>query len=61
MPAARPLLERLGELGQELMGTALSGLDDASVSSMLADLSAVKENLRDAVQQRSLSEERSYG
>jgi len=60
-PAARPLLERLGELGQELMGTALSGLDDASVSSMLADLSAVKENLRDAVQQRSPSEERSYG
>src|ERR1700723_4654489 len=26
-PAARPLLERLGSLGDELMGTALAGVD----------------------------------
>src|SRR5215470_5054731 len=42
--AARPLLDRLGELGEELMGTALSGLDDAAVASLLANLSTVKEN-----------------
>ena len=60
--AARPLLERLGMLGHDLMGTALDGLDDASVASLLADLSAVKENLRQAVQRRpSAAEEQSYG
>lgn len=62
-PAARPLLTRLGVLGQELMGTALEGLSEASVASLLTDLSAVKENLRHAVQRRSSSpiEEQRYG
>jgi MarR family transcriptional regulator for hemolysin len=60
-PAARPLLDRLGELGQELMATALEGVDDAAVAALLAGLSAVKENLRDAVQRRSSAEERRYG
>lgn len=60
--AARPLLQQLGELGQDLMGTALEGLDDPSVTVLLAQLSTVKENLRQAVQRRpSPAEERSYG
>lgn len=60
--AAGPLLTRLGVLGHDLMGTALSGLSDAAVASLLADLSAVKENLRQAVQRRpSPAEEQSYG
>ncbi len=59
---AGPLLTRLGVLGQDLMGTALGGLSDASVASLLADLSAVKENLRQAVQRRpSPAEEQRYG
>ena len=60
-PTARPLLEHLGELGQHLMATALDGLDDAAVAALLANLSAVKENLRDAVQRRSSTQERRYG
>ena len=60
-PVARPLLERLGDIGQDLMATALSGLDDAAAASLLANLSAVKENLRDAIQRRSSTQERRYG
>jgi MarR family transcriptional regulator, transcriptional regulator for hemolysin len=60
--AARPLLERLGVLGQDLMETALSGLDDRAVASLIGDLSIIKENLRHAVQRRSSpAEERRYG
>jgi len=63
-PAARPLLEKLGELGEDLMATALVGVEPESVEQMVAQLGVVKENLRQAIQQRSVSEpagERSYG
>lgn len=60
--AARPLLERLGVLGEDLMETTLSGLDDDAVASLIGDLSIMKENLRHAVQRRSPpAEERRYG
>src|SRR5258708_2841649 len=49
---ARPLLERLTELGEDLMETALAGLDRAEVAALLARLSTVKENLRQAVQKK---------
>jgi MarR family transcriptional regulator, transcriptional regulator for hemolysin len=49
-PAAKPLLERLGDLGEELLGTALAGLDAPVVEQMLENLSMVKENLRQAIQ-----------
>jgi MarR family transcriptional regulator for hemolysin len=49
-PAAQPLLERLGDLGEELLGTALAGLEGPVVEQMLENLSAVKENLRQAIQ-----------
>src|SRR6516225_9637854 len=45
-PAARPLLEQLGELGEELMTTALAGVDRDSIERMVAQLATVKENLR---------------
>ena len=51
-PGARPLLERLSELGEDLMQTALAGLQPADVNSLLAHLSTVKENLRQAVQRK---------
>lgn len=63
-PAARPLLEKLGELGEELMATALSGVAPESVEGMIAQLGIVKENLRQAIQQRGVGEaaaERRYG
>jgi MarR family transcriptional regulator, transcriptional regulator for hemolysin len=63
-PAARPLLERLGELGEELMTNALAGVDRATVELMVGQLATVKENLRQAIQQRHASgatEEHRYG
>jgi MarR family transcriptional regulator for hemolysin len=64
MPAARPLLEKLGALGEDLMGTALVGVERDSVERMIAQLGVVKENLRHAIQQRSGGDaagERRYG
>ena len=63
-PAARPLLEKLGDLGEELMGTALSGVDRESVERMIEKLGVVKENLRQEIQQRTAGDaegERRYG
>ncbi|HEX4040874.1 MAG TPA: MarR family transcriptional regulator [Xanthobacteraceae bacterium] len=50
--AARPLLERLGVLGDELMGTTLAGVDRESVERMVAQLAIAKENLRHAIQNK---------
>jgi MarR family transcriptional regulator for hemolysin len=51
-PAARPMLERLGDLGDELMGTALAGVQREAIEKMVAQLAIVKENLRQAIQQK---------
>jgi len=59
-PAARPLLARLTELGEELMQTALAGLSGPEIGSLLAQLSTVKENLRQAVQRRPSGLDRRY-
>jgi MarR family transcriptional regulator, transcriptional regulator for hemolysin len=60
--AARPLLERLGDLGDELMGTALAGVEREAVEKMVGLLATVKENLRQAIQQRAAGAgERRYG
>jgi len=61
-PAARPLLERLSVLGEELMGTALAGLDPSEIAMLLANLSTVKENLRQAIQRKAAAQpEQRYG
>jgi DNA-binding MarR family transcriptional regulator len=63
-PAARPLLEKLGDLGEALMLTALQGVAHESVEQMVVQLGIVKENLREAIQHRSAphaAEERHYG
>jgi MarR family transcriptional regulator for hemolysin len=49
MPAARPLLERLAELGKAMMTTVLEGLDPKSNERLLRDLGLVKDNLRSAI------------
>ena len=54
-PAARPLLERLTDLGEELMAMALAGVDRDAVERMLAQLATVKENLRAAIGQRAVA------
>jgi MarR family transcriptional regulator, transcriptional regulator for hemolysin len=48
----RPLLERLGDLGEELMNTALAGVDREAVERMVAQLAIVKENIRHAIQNK---------
>ncbi len=63
-PAARPLLEKLGDLGEDLMATALAGVERDSVEQMVAKLGIVKENLRQAIAQRTAADgagERRYG
>jgi MarR family transcriptional regulator for hemolysin len=65
-PAARPLLERLGDLGEEMMTTALAGVTRESAEQIVAQLAIVKENLRQAIQQRNAGTaaaagERHYG
>jgi len=50
--AARPLLDRLGNLGDDLMATALAGVEREAVEKMVGQLATVKENLRQAIQQR---------
>ena len=49
MPAAKPLLDRLSDLGADMMETVLDGLSATSIERMLKELSAVKDNLRSAI------------
>ena len=51
-PAARPLLAQLAVLGETLMANALAGLSHAETEALLARLTTVKDNLRQAVQKR---------
>ena len=46
---ARPLLERLSALGEDMMGTVLEGLDAKSMERLLRDLDLMKDNLRSAI------------
>jgi MarR family transcriptional regulator, transcriptional regulator for hemolysin len=62
--AARPVLERLGELGEDMMTTTLNGVSRESVEQIVAQLAIIKENLRQEIAQRSAAgagEEKRYG
>jgi len=48
-PQARPLMDRLADLGQDLMGTVLEGFDVKTIERMIAELADVKENLKVAI------------
>ena len=60
-PAARPLLERLTVLGEDMMGTVLVGLDAKTSERMLRDLGLVKENLRAAINRSPTQQEAAAG
>ena len=64
-PAARPLLERLAVLGEDLMATALAGLAPSERDALLGRLNLVKENLRKAIHKQHADKdtdlERDYG
>src|ERR1700757_3314048 len=42
--AARPMLEQLGALGEDMMDTALAGVSRETVEQIVAQLAVVKEN-----------------
>jgi MarR family transcriptional regulator, transcriptional regulator for hemolysin len=44
---ARPVLERLHELGEDIMASALSGIDDETLAQLVGQLNRVKENLKE--------------
>lgn len=48
-PAAKPLLDRLSDLGADMMEIVLSGLSTTSIERTLKELGAVKDNLRAAI------------
>ena len=48
-PAARPLMDRLAELGSDMMGTVLDGFDAKTIETMISDMSRAKDNLRTAI------------
>lgn len=56
-PAARPLLERLGQLSKGLMETVLAGLDRKSREQLLHNLSIVKDNLRAAINRNATAQQ----
>ena len=49
---ARPLMNRLADLGENMMATVLEGLDAAKIEQMTANLSGVRDNLRAATSRK---------
>jgi MarR family transcriptional regulator for hemolysin len=47
---ARPLMDRLAVLGEEIMAEVLAGIDKADVALVLEKLGRAKDNLRTAIQ-----------
>jgi MarR family transcriptional regulator for hemolysin len=60
-PAAKPLLEKLAELGTGMMETVLAGIDERAVERMLKELDLVKDNLRTAIQRNSTQQQAANG
>jgi MarR family transcriptional regulator for hemolysin len=48
-PAAKPLLDRLADLGSDMMEIVLEGLSQAAIERTLRELGVVKDNLRAAI------------
>jgi MarR family transcriptional regulator for hemolysin len=51
-PLARPLMDRLSEMGNEMMGTVLEGFDLATLERTILELEITKENLKSAIAKR---------
>ena len=49
---ARPLMNRLADLGEDMMATVLEGFDAAKIEQMTTNLSAVRDNLRTATSKK---------
>ena len=59
--AARPLLQQLSVLGDELTETAFAGIGVADEALLLERLTTVKENLRQVVQRKQATLDKRYG
>jgi MarR family transcriptional regulator, transcriptional regulator for hemolysin len=62
--AARPLLEHLGVVGEDIMAAVLDGLDPAAVEKMIEQLDVARGNLRRLIHRRhaaAVTGERHYG
>jgi MarR family transcriptional regulator for hemolysin len=57
-PAAKPLMDRLDVLGDELMATVLEGIEPAETEQVVRHLGSVRENLRRALSNRAEAENR---
>ncbi len=55
-PAARPLLNRLDKLTSEIMERTLTGVDRDAIGAMTRHLTAIKENVRQAITERAAGE-----
>jgi MarR family transcriptional regulator, transcriptional regulator for hemolysin len=60
-PAARPLLEQLGELGKDMMEIVLDGLDRKANERLLHDLGQMKNNLRAAIADNATQQQAANG
>jgi MarR family transcriptional regulator, transcriptional regulator for hemolysin len=62
-PAARPVLDGLTRLGNDIMATVLAGIEPAAVEGLLALLLTLKTNLRGAIASRvnDTAKEKRYG
>jgi MarR family transcriptional regulator for hemolysin len=49
MPAARPLIQQLAALGEDMMAGVLEGISPSAQEALLRDLSLMKDNLRAAI------------
>jgi len=52
-PAAKPLMAKLDGLGRELSQKILDGIPQAKIETMLGDLGAIRDNLRNLLNDRS--------
>jgi MarR family transcriptional regulator for hemolysin len=54
-PAARPLLDHISARVEEVADTVLAGLDSAAIGTMLSQLGLARENLRQAIADKTSS------
>jgi MarR family transcriptional regulator for hemolysin len=48
-PKARPVIDRLSQVGERLMSDALAGTNDATLAASMEHLESVRNNLRDMI------------
>jgi len=60
-PAAKPLLDRLADVGADMMETVLDGISMTSIERMLKELGAVKDNLRSAIARNATQQQAAAG